>query len=190
MDYKTRMMYRRRRTYTVLVLLALIGVIWWGISAMRADTGAKPVASASPEVLKSCSSKAVEVKALVGDGTQVQTQFAKDVNPMIWFSLTNLTKHACTFEAGSIGQFYTITTGPDTVWDSAKCDRTADASAVVTLQPGKTLSSPPSAWMKVSSSDTGCGEGQKPVITGGASYHLSVTVNGFKSSNDMQFVLN
>ena len=190
MDYKTRQMYRRRRTYTVLVLLTLIGVVWWGISAMRADTGQKPMASATPEVLKSCSSKAVEVKALVGIGTVVQTQFAKDENPEIWFSLTNVTKHACTFEAGSIGQFFTITTGPDTVWQSAQCDRTADVSAVVTLLPGKTMTSPPSPWLKVSSSDTGCGEGQKPVVTGGASYHLSVTVNGFKSTNDMQFVLN
>jgi hypothetical protein len=157
---------------------------------MRADTAKETIAGQTPAAIKSCTSKAVEVKAFVGDASGPKTQFAAAENPMIGFSLTNVTNHACTFEAGSIGQFYTITTGPDTIWQSAQCDRTGDVSAVVTLLPGKTLDSPKSEWLRVWSSDTGCGEGQKAVVAGGASYHLSVIVNGRKSTNDVQFVLN
>jgi len=160
---------------------------------MRADGGSKASDSKSTTVagpIVACQAKAVAVTAFIGNGSVAQTQFAKDMIPKLWFTLTNNSKQACTFEAGSIGQFFTITTGPDTVWQSKDCDRTGDVSAVVTLQPHQTMASPPSDWLKVKSSSTGCGQGQAPVIAGGASYHLSVTVNGVTSQNDVQFVLN
>ncbi|MEN9753438.1 MAG: hypothetical protein RL670_1129 [Actinomycetota bacterium] len=185
----SKQVYRRRRTFAVLILLSLIGAIWWGISAMRSDPGAKQAAIDTGPA-KPCASSAVKVLAHIGDGVQAKTKFAAGENPMIWFSLTNQGKVACTFEAGSIGQFFTITTGPDTVWQSAQCDRSADVSAVVTLKPKIAMSSPPSSWLRVSSSESGCGEEQPAVVAGGASYHLTVTVNGVKSANDVQFVLN
>jgi hypothetical protein len=186
--------YRLRRTIAVAALLAIVGLVWWGIGVMRGDTSAANKPAPSEVVptgpIKACAPGAVVVQAFVGDGNADQTQFAAGVNPMIWFSLINNSKVPCTFEAGSIGQFYTITTGPDTVWQSSQCDRTQDVSAVVTLQPKVAMSSPASAWYRVQSSSTGCGKGQKAVVAGGASYHLTVTVNGVKSSNDVQFVLN
>ncbi len=186
--------YRRRRALALAVLLLVVGLVWWGIFVMRADTGGKasdPKATqAQSGPIVACTSGAVTVTAFIGNGSVSQTQFAKGMIPKLWFSLTNNSKRACTFEAGAIGQFYTITTGPDTVWQSKDCDRTGDVSAVVTLQPHQTLTSPPSDWFRVKSSSTGCGEGQSPVIAGGASYHLSVTVNNVKSANDVQFVLN
>lgn len=186
--------FRRRRALALLVLLVVVGLVCWGILVMRSDTSSSASDSkATPEVagpIVSCPSGAVSVTVFVGDGTATVTQFAKGVDPKLWFSLTNNSKRACTFEAGSIGQFYAITTGPDTVWQSKDCDRTQDVSAVVTLQPKQVMMSPPSEWYRVMSSSTGCGTGQKPVVAGGASYHLSVTVNGVKSANDVQFVLN
>lgn len=185
--------YRRRRAAALIILLLVVGLIWWGISVMRDDGGSKASDSKSTTVagpIVACPAGAVAVTAFIGNGSVSQTQFAKDMVPKLWFTLTNNSKRACTFEAGSVGQFYNITTGPDTVWQSKDCDRTGDVSAVVTLQPHQSMASPPSDWLKVKSSSTGCGQGQAPVIGGGASYHLSVTVNGVKSQNDVQFVLN
>ena len=185
--------YRRRRALALVVFLLVVGLVWWGISVMRADSAGKPAVAKTPVAagpIVACPSTAVAVTAFIGNGSVSQSQFAKGMVPKLWFSLTNNSKRACTFEAGSIGQFYTITTGPDTVWQSKYCDRTGDVSAVVTLQPHQTLTSPPSDWYRVMSSSTGCGTGQRSVVAGGASYHLSVTVNNVKSANDVQFVLN
>jgi hypothetical protein len=177
--------------------LLVIALLWWIISGIVGFVGgifspaAAPTASAPVIVAGApCAPGTVQVIAGIGDSTQTsQASFAKGENPFVWFSLTNNGTVACTFDAGSSVSFYSITSGSETIWDSHDCDRSADASAVITLQPGETQKSGASTWLRVYSSSTGCSTGQTPVAGNGASYHLQATVNGV-ISNDVQFVLN
>lgn len=101
----------------------------------------------------------------------------------------NTSSKPCYFNLGSKVQFFKITSGSEVIWTSQDCDRSQDINARILLQPGVLQSSPVGEWYKVRSSATGCGADQKPVVTGGASYHIVAIVNGV-TSNDVQFVLN
>ena len=57
------------------------------------------------------------------------------------------------------------------------------------IKAGETVTGTPSAWEKVFSTQEGCGVGQDPVTTKGASYRLFAEVNGELSANEVQFVL-
>lgn len=177
--------------------LLVIALLWWMISGVVGFVGGifspatAPTASA-PTVVAGAPCAAGTVTVIAGIGDQAQNSsasFAKGENPFVWFSVTNNGTVACTFDAGTSVSFYTITSGSETIWDSHDCDRSADASAIITLQPGETQKSGASTWLRVYSSSTGCSTGQKPTAGGGASYHLQATVNGVMS-NDVQFVLN
>lgn len=188
--------YMRRRIFFGTAALLVIALLWWIISGIfsfiggifsppTSPTQAPTIVAGAP-----CAAGTVSVIAGIGDETQTAaSSFAKGVNPYIWFSITNNGSVSCTFDAGSAVSFYAITSGDQTIWDSHDCDRSADVNAVVTLEPGQTMQSGASTWLRVYSSDTGCSTGQTPVAAGGASYHLQATVNGVLS-NDVQFVLN
>lgn len=182
--------YRRRRVAAIILLgLAVWGI--FGISTLFTGGGsstADPTQSAS--AITNCDPKNIEVSAIIGDGESPKAAFAAGENPQIWWSVTNLGTQPCNFNVGSKVQFYTITSGEQTIWSSKDCDRSQDIDYNMTLQPGEIQQSPASAWMRVYSSSTGCGAEQNPVPGGGASYHLTVQVNGVKSANDVQFLLN
>ena len=176
--------------------LLVIALLWWIVSGVVGFVGGifSPAAAptAAPTIVAGAPCAAGTVQVIAGIGDQAQNSsasFAKGENPFIWFSVTNNGTVACTFDAGSSVSFYSITSGSQTIWDSHDCDRSADASAIITLQPGETQKSGASTWLRVYSSSTGCSTGQDPVAGGGASYHLQATVNGV-ISNDVQFVLN
>lgn len=192
--------YRRRRIVVGAILAILLALVIWIIVSIANFIGgffnhssdAKPSASASVSANPNaaCPTGAVTVIAGIGNASlQSSNSFAANESPYLWFQLTNNSSSPCTFDAGSAVSFYKITSGSTLVWDSHQCDRSQDASTPVVLQPGVTVSSQPSAWMKVFSSATGCSTGQKSVPTKGASYHLTATVNGVTSS-DVQFMLN
>lgn len=186
---------RRRRLAGLVILVLLIWGIWSGISALGSMfAGGTPTASptttgAAAQAGEACAPGAVQVKAIVGDGTSPVSAFSPGEDVYLWFSLTNIGSVTCTFDAGSAVQFYKITSGSETIWDSHQCDRSKDTNAQVSLEPGKTMTSEPSLWKRVFSSDTGCGAEQNPVSAGGASYHLVVEVNKV-ISQDIQFMLN
>lgn len=189
--------YRRRRIVVFTVLIAVIALVWWllatvisAIGGMFHHAAATPSPTVSSNSSANCPAGAVTVIAGVGSQSlQSANSFAATETPFLWFQLTNNSSSACTFDAGTAVSFYKITSGSTTIWDSHQCDRSADASTPVVLQPGVTISSQASSWMKVYSSSTGCSTGQKAVPTKGASYHLTATVNGITSS-DVQFMLN
>lgn len=187
--------YRRRRIFFGTAGLLVIALLWWiisgiisfigGVFSPASPTMAPTIVSGAP-----CAAGTVQVIAGIGDASQASSaSFAKGENPFLWFSVTNNSTVACTFDAGSAVSFYSITSGSETIWDSHDCDRSADANAIITLQPGETKTSGASTWLRVYSSSTGCSTGQTPAAAGGASYHLQATVNGVLS-NDVQFVLN
>lgn len=185
--------YRRRRTYALLALILVIWLISSGVNSLIATFagGATPAPSHSQAAPNQpCGPGAIKVQAIVGDGTSPQLNFASGDNPKIWFTVNNVGSVSCTFNVGSSVQFFKITSGSETIWDSKQCDRSADKDAVVTIKAGQTLTSPAGEWFRVYSSDSGCGAEQNQVTAGGSSYHLAVTVNGVISTDDPQFVLN
>jgi hypothetical protein len=138
-----------------------------------------------------CPPGTVVVEAQVGNSSgQNMTAFAAEQTPHVWFTLTNTNSVDCSFNAGAKVQYFTIQSGDQDIWSSAQCARDTLEDGNIVLPAGETMSSSPSPWEKVFSSDSGCGADQAPVTTGGASYHLKVDVSGELSTNDQQFVLN
>ncbi|MEN9713590.1 MAG: hypothetical protein RLZZ164_254 [Actinomycetota bacterium] len=191
-------MFRRRRivvgvglivviTLLVIVVNAVVGFVN-GIFNPGGGATATPTATGDPNA--ACQAGVVSVIAGVGDqNLNAMTTFGASDTPYLWFKLTNNSTAPCTFDAGTLGSFYKITSGSTVIWDSHDCDRSQDVSSPIVLQPGATVSSPASSWMKVYSSSTGCSTGQKAAPGKGASYHLVATVNNVTSS-DVQFMLN
>ena len=198
--------FRRRRIIVLVVLALLIWGIWAGVSAavsaisgalgLAPTPGASGVsangnnAAATPGVPTACKSGTVGVQAFIGDGKVPKNVFGAKANPFIWFNLTNNSGVACTVNAGTNQQAYKITSGNELIWTSRDCVPFNGTDAEILLQPGETKTSAASYWEKVHSSTNGCGaKTESPVVTGGASYHLVITVDG-NTSNDVQFILN
>ena len=104
---------------------------------------------------------------------------------MILFNVSN--DGVLGFWGGPAVQFYTIKSGSDLVWDSHNCSRADLQSQVLTLEPGTPVESPPSPWLRVRSSSSGCGLEQTPV--GAGAYTLVASVNGVISDTN-QFLIN
>ena len=194
--------FRRRRIAAALVLAVVVGLVWAGVSAISSWLGGSsstqlqlPDGMAESSVVvesgELCPPGTVVVEAQVGNSAgQTMTAFASEETPHIWFTLTNTNSVDCTFNAGAKVQYFTIQSGDQDIWSSAQCARESLEDGNIVLPAGETMSSSPSPWEKVFSSDSGCGADQAPVTTGGASYHLKVDVSGELSTNDQQFVLN
>lgn len=181
------MKYRRRRTFALLLLIVLIWAAWSGISALGSLFSGGAQQAKAGDV---CAAGAVQVNAHVGDGTTDATQFFQGEKVNVWYDIVNVGNVPCKFNVGTKATFFKITSGSETIWDSRQCDRSADQDLEITLEPNASQISTPSQWLQVYSSDSGCGEGQTLVPTGGASYHLQVSVNNVVSTNDPQFSLN
>lgn len=194
--------YRRRRIATALVLALLVGLIWAGVNAVGSWLGASQTPEPAPlpeglnessvvvEAGEPCPPGTVSVMAQVGDSTgALMNRFSADQTPHIWFTLTNTNSVDCTFNVGAKVQYFTIKSGDQQIWTSRQCSREDLTDNELLLTAAQTISSQASAWEKVFSSPTGCGDDQAPVVTGGASYHVEAEVNGELSNNDQQFVL-
>lgn len=115
--------------------------------------------------------------------------YAAGQQPLLSLTLLNTGTAACTMQAGSDVQSYVITSGSDRIWASTDCQEPGVA-AEVTLEPGETLTSTPFAWSRTRSSADDCTSDRDPVIAGGATYRLSVSVGEFESADDRPFILN
>lgn len=117
------------------------------------------------------------------------TSYSAGQQPLLSLTLLNTSTTACTIEAGSDVQSYVITSGSDRIWASTDCQEPGVA-AEVTLEPGEPLSTTPFAWSRTRSSADDCAAERDPVIAGGATYRLSVSVGEFASTDDRPFILN
>lgn len=185
---------RRRIVFGAAAIVVLL--LLWGLisSVINFFSGLAPQAAATPDasqsVIVACEPGMVQITAGIGDNAYNSwASVPAGENPFLWFNMTNNSKVACTFDAGSLVSFFQIKSGEQLIWDSKQCDRSQDVSAVGILQPGQSVNSPSSTWMRVFSSITGCSTGQQPAVAGGATYQLRATVNGVESSV-VQFVLN
>ena len=185
-----------RRAVVLVALLAIIGLIGVGLNALfsatsttetteeTAETVETEEATEDPEISE-CLPGTVVVTAEIGDATgEVDFDFNPTELPHMWYTITNNSGVDCKFNVGSAVTFFEITSGSELIWTNRDCDRSGDTNEIGVLKAGATLASPPMPWEKVRSSDTGCGAGQTDVITGGASYFLSVEVNGVLSKRD------
>lgn len=184
-----------RRAVVLVALFLILGLVGFGISALfnatsNAETQEETLTAeteAAPEELEisECLPGTVVVTAEIGDASgEVDFDFNPTELPHMWYTITNNSGVDCKFNVGSAVTFFEVTSGNELIWTSRDCDRSSDTNEIGVLKAGATLASPPMPWEKVRSSDTGCGAGQTDVITGGASYFLSVEVNGVLSKED------
>jgi hypothetical protein len=117
------------------------------------------------------------------------TTYAEGVSPMLSLSVTNSSDTACLMNVGSDVQEYRITSGEELIWSSKDC-QTDPVALQQELQPGVPVDSTPFAWDRTRSDAAACDAERTPVTGAGASYHLSVLINGVESEDTKQFVLN
>jgi hypothetical protein len=142
-------------------------------------------ATTDPGSAAACTADQIRVEAVVNG-----TSFAADELPQLSLSVTNTGSAACTMNAGTSQQVFTVSSGEEPYWTSTDC-QTAPSDQQVLLEPGKTVSSnPPITWDRTRSAPDTCDQPRDPVPAGGASYHLNTSIGGFTSADSAQFLLN
>jgi hypothetical protein len=184
-----RNVYWRRRLLVLLGVLAVIVIIILIVARPGGGTPT-PHNTTTPHtpVVAAAACKTSVVKVV---GVTDALSYAAGVNPQLSLTITNTSSTACSFKDGSDQQVYVITSGSEKIWSSKDCQTDA-VSATTTLQPGVPVKSTPFAWTRTRSNAAACSATDAPqVIAGGASYHLTVTVNGVASAkaDSPQFVL-
>jgi hypothetical protein len=194
--------YWRRRLLVLLGLVAVVVVIVL-IVVRPGSAGGEPekkapapTASSTPAAATSIptSSASADGKPCAPGDVKVEAVTDKDAYaagelPQLSVALTNTGSAACTIDAGTAQQAFTITSGSEVYWKSTDC-QTDKVDAEVLLQPGKTISSQaPITWDRTRSDPSTCQATREQVPAGGASYHLETSVSGVKSSETKQFIL-
>jgi hypothetical protein len=192
--------YRRRRMLMGLALVAVIVAIVLIVvkpgssTAEQKKPAAQPVTTstaapattvAKPTPGGPCTAATLKVEAITD-----ASHYAPGEKPQLSLRVTNTGAVDCTLNAGTSTQVFTISSGSDVYWKSTDCQVDA-GDAVVTLKPGKPLSSStPISWERVRSAPDTCKDDTRPKApAGGASYNLSVAVGGVASAVAKQFIL-
>ncbi len=186
--------YWRRRLVVGLGVLAVIVIIV--LIIVRPGTG-EPADQPTPEPQSSESAEpgaADEIGPCTADQVEVTpvtdaTSYTADQQPLLSLTLLNTSSVACTMQAGSDVQSYVITSGSDRIWASTDCQQPG-VPAEITLEPGVAVPTAPFAWSRTRSAPDDCESTRQPVIAGGATYRLSVSVGEFASTSDRPFILN
>lgn len=115
--------------------------------------------------------------------------YAAGANPQLSFTIQNIGAEACSVNAGTSQQLYTITSGDETYWVSSDC-QTDPSDTQAVLEPGVVVSSTPFGWDRTRSSAETCAATDRPQVpAAGASYHLNVQVAGITAPDSKQFIL-
>lgn len=131
-----------------------------------------------------CAEKNILVEAITD-----KTVYEAGEQPQLSVTITNTGKNICVLNAGTKAQVFTITSGEEVYWLSTDCQVDA-IDAEVSLTPGTPISSSvPIVWDRTRSSVDTCSEPRETVPADGASFHLSVAVDGFESQATKQFQL-
>jgi hypothetical protein len=180
--------YWRRRLVLllgVLVVILIVVLIIVRPGGSPSPTGTKtPAPPHTTAALAACKTSQLDVEAAMD-----ATSYASGVDPKLSLTIQNTGTVACSFKVGSDVQDYEITSGPEKIWSSKDC-QTNPQPVTATLKPGVPVQSTPFAWDRTRSDPSTCSSKNRSSVTAkGASYHLTVTVNGVKSKNNIQFVL-
>lgn len=190
--------YWRRRIVVGVVVLAVLLIIV--LIIVRPGTG-EPAEQPTPDPQTSESAVPGDEPAASGDVSACTTSqvtvtpvtdaevYPAGQQPLLSLTVLNTSTTPCTISAGSDVQSYVITSGTDRIWASTDCQEPGVA-AEVTLEPGEPLTTTPFAWSRTRSSADDCAAERDPVVAGGATYRLSVSVGEFESADDRPFILN
>jgi hypothetical protein len=184
--------YRRRRFVALLGLLAVLVIIILIVTrpGSTPTTTPGPAASASPDAETSSSGAACDPSVVQVESLTDALEYGPGELPQLSLSVTNTGPTACTLNAGTSVQLFTITSGSDVWWRSTDC-QTGAADAPVVLEPNVPLSSTTAVpWERVRSAPSTCADATRSAApAGGASYVLTVTVDGIESASPKQFFL-
>jgi hypothetical protein len=201
--------YRRRRLMVLLGLVAVIVAIVLVFVRPGSSEGGEPDAAggtnpsqtagptddaaAPPTVIPTeptaadgdaCAAKNITVEAVTD-----KTVYEAGEQPQLSVTITNTGKNVCVLNAGTKAQVFTIKSGEEVYWLSTDC-QVDPIDAEVSLAPGTPISSSvPIVWDRTRSSVETCDGPREAVPAGGASFHLSVAVDGFESETSKQFLL-
>jgi hypothetical protein len=186
----------------VAVIVAIVLIIVRPGASQGEETGgggtANPPATSAPQTTGAsgtppadgasadgaCAPEQVVVEAVTN-----KTEYAEGEQPELSVTITNTGEAACTLNAGTTAQVFTIKSGDETYWTSTDC-QTSPSDAQISLEPGDPISSGvPIIWDRTRSSVDTCDGAREAVPGGGASYHLDVTVDGIASTASKQFLL-
>lgn len=191
-----RSVFVRRRIFVLLGLLAVIltivlivvkpgsnspasGAKDVAVPGDLSDKPAKAVGGDTP----ACDPGVLQVTALTD-----QASYGADEYPRLSLTVKNTGDATCIADLGTASMYYTIASGNDEVWRSRDC-QTAPRSQPVILEPDEELDSDSVQWERTRSSLETCDISREPVISGGASYHLTASVGGATSQDSAQFLL-
>jgi hypothetical protein len=181
--------YWRRRLLVlvgvlVVVLIIILLIVRPGGSAKPAATKTPTAAPSTPVAIVACKPTGLDVEAVTD-----ALSYAPGVDPKISLTITNTGSNPCTFKVGSDVQDYEITSGTEKIWSSKDCQKDG-VPLTRTLEPGKALSTSPIDWDRTRSDKATCSVKNRPsVVAKGASYHLTVSVDGVTSKKSKQFIL-
>jgi hypothetical protein len=186
--------WRRRLVVGLGLLAAIIIVILLVVRPGAQEPAADPVdpagasdteATTAPADVEpvACTATAVEVMPVTDSET-----YGADSQPQLSLSITNTGAAACTFPVGSDVQEYIVTSGEEQIWSSTDC-QTEAAALEQLLEPGVAVTTTPFAWNRTRSDAAACDAERSPVIAGGATYRLDVSVNGVESTESRPFIL-
>ncbi|MFF2371858.1 hypothetical protein [Agromyces sp. NPDC058110] len=186
--------YRRRRLVVLLGLVAVIVAVVLIIvrpGGAQGDTDQTPATSAPA----SPPTTTIPTEAVAADGDPCSPEqiivepvtdksvYEAGEQPQLTVTITNTGRNICVLNAGTAAQVFTITSGDEQYWVSTDC-QTEPVDAEVSLTPGTPVSSAaPIVWDRTRSAPDTCDGARETVPAGGASYHLSVSVDGFESAD-------
>ncbi|MGX5695754.1 hypothetical protein ACWKWP_06110 [Agromyces soli] len=202
--------YRRRRLVVLLGLVAVIVAIVLVIvrpgssqgdekdsggaaastdSPTSADASAAPPQTVIPTEQTAADGAACEADQVLVEAVTDKSEYQAGEQPQLSVTITNTGRNVCVLNAGTSAQAFTIKSGEEVYWTSTDC-QTDPVDAEVSLTPGTPVSSAaPINWDRTRSAPDTCDAPREAVPAGGASYHLSVTVDGIESAESKQFLL-
>lgn len=182
--------YRRRRLFALVAVLAIFG-LFWGASQLLASGQAAPepeptaiaTTEETPAEVTNCQPGVVQVEAFIGSSSyEPYDNVPQDQEAFLWYEIVNTGLVDCVFDVGTYATFFTISSGDQVYFSSRDCDRSQDSQQPQILKANVPIQSTPGEWLKVfSSSEDQCGPENELAPRGGAAYDLKVEVSGVVS---------
>ena len=197
--------YWRRRAYFALALVGIIVAIV--LIVVRPGAGSEGGVTTTPAATTALQTPAPgetpqaeptvapgETVECTAENTTITAKTDLDVydptqTPQLSFAITNNGANPCTINVGTAAQVYTVSSGPEQYWASTDC-QTEASDAEMVIEPGQSIDSSALPWDRTRSATDTCEVPDRPAApAGGASYHLSVSVDGIESAESKQFIL-
>jgi hypothetical protein len=186
--------YWRRRLVVLLGLLAIVVIVVLIVVQPRNNAPAPTPSGSSPSPTSSAEPGA-DGDTVECDPTKLTLEPITDADsyepgviPQISFTLKSTMTVPCLVSAGSDLQELRVTSGEELIWSSKDCQADAVAAEIL-LQPGVPKQSTPIPWDRTRSATDTCDTAREPVVAGGASYHLEVSIGDVEAATTKQFLL-